>query len=371
MHTGPIEYKKDAKDSEAIEISYKICIIIFEIFSALCLVSTAGYDAMIAVLSQIKDEQYRFERLVQSLHDLGVTHSSTEKKVVGNFSTLIEEQQEPLAFDCAAAALSMFNNIVHTPDTVEKRNALRSELERRGFEELIRCLYQKRHMLPNALEEQVTIYLQQKRLDQEKSSAMEKNKRQSILQLQPSDMVASALNFFSQDPELYCLVVDSISEIITIGSDQISTNRNFVQDIWNIVNLFSKSLKSLHNENQFQTMLQQFMVSIQPIVGKISEKEQREISIDHATTSATATSNSNNSEDIEGLRNMVDELKDNFIRSQDAATKIRREKNELLMKMSKVLADVKERDDRIAALEAEVKQGKSSEQKSTNNIGSS
>lgn len=62
-------------------------------------------------------------------------------------------------------------------------------------------------------------------------------------------------------------------------------------------------------------------------------------------------SNNNNFEDVEGLRNLVEELKENMKRNQEVTAKIRREKNELLMKVSKAMADIKERDDQLDAIQ--------------------
>lgn len=109
--------------------------------------------------------------------------------------------------------------------------------------------------------------------------------------------------------------------------------------------------------DDLQVALQQFMTSIQPIVGKlviaaedVSDETPSRSSIE---VNSNAKKRNSNLEDVEGLRNMVEELKDNVQKSQEATAKIRREKNELLMKVSKALADVKERDDRIVNLEKE------------------
>jgi hypothetical protein len=167
-------------------MAYKMSTLIFEIFAALCLVSAQGYDIVLAVISEVKGEQYRFERLVQCLQGLGnrLQHNmSPEKRIVRNLTSAIEEQQEPLVFDCLAAALSLFNGLVQTPDTVEKRDVLRIELERRGFEELTKSLDQKKKALSESLQKQVEVYLQNKKMDQEKIQALQSTKRQSILQL--------------------------------------------------------------------------------------------------------------------------------------------------------------------------------------------
>jgi hypothetical protein len=166
-------------------MAYKMCTLIFEVFAALCLTSVPAYNTVLAVISEVKGEQYRFERLVQCLQGLGRSHQqiSPEKRVVSKLSSMIEEQQELLVFDCLAAALSLFNGIIQTPDTIEKRDILRTELERRGFEELIKRLDQKKIVLPEALQRQVEDYLKNKKMDQDKLRALESTKRQSILQL--------------------------------------------------------------------------------------------------------------------------------------------------------------------------------------------
>jgi hypothetical protein len=100
----------------------KISALIFEIFTALCLSSQAGYDVILKMISEVKGEQYRFERLVQALQDLGI----------------ITKPDNLLLYDCAASALAFFNAIVQTPRVIEKRNSLRTELERRGLEAFLK-----------------------------------------------------------------------------------------------------------------------------------------------------------------------------------------------------------------------------------------
>lgn len=160
-----------------------MCTLILEIFSALCLISGGGYSTVLAVLSDVKSEQYRFERLVQCLHDLGIHHQHAQKTIVSKLSSLIEEQQELLVFDCVSAALTLFNAIVQTPQSIEKRNELRMELERRGFEEFLKKLDKRRSSLPDSLQNQLDIYFKQKVSDLDKIRVAESTKRQSILQL--------------------------------------------------------------------------------------------------------------------------------------------------------------------------------------------
>lgn len=165
-------------------MAYKMCTLILEIFSALCLVSGSGYDTVLNVLSDVKNEQYRFERLVQCLHDLGINQQQQQQKgIVSKFSSLIEEQQELLVFDCVSAALTLFNAIVQSPKSIEKRDGLRVELERRGFEEFLKRLDSRRKSLPDSLQKQIDIYLKHKKLDEDRIRVSENTKRQSILQL--------------------------------------------------------------------------------------------------------------------------------------------------------------------------------------------
>jgi hypothetical protein len=66
-------------------------------------------------------------------------------------------------------------------------------------------------------------------------------------------MVVSALKVFYSDPEIYYLVVDSISELITVGTSQVSTNKRFVQDIWSVIHMFAKKLKPIGTNSKFSS----------------------------------------------------------------------------------------------------------------------
>lgn len=135
---------------------------------------------MLAVISDVKGEQYRFERLLQGLQDLGVhyVHRGTSNRY-----SMAEDHQDLILYDCVTSALHLFNAIVQTPDTIEKRDSIRIELERRGLEDYLRRLEMKRMVLPETLKNQMNLYMKQKASDQEKIRILESTKRQSILQL--------------------------------------------------------------------------------------------------------------------------------------------------------------------------------------------
>ncbi|KAI9251127.1 hypothetical protein EDC94DRAFT_293974 [Helicostylum pulchrum] len=154
-------------------MAYKMCTLIFEIFTSLCLLSGTCYDTILSVISDVKGEQYRFERLVQALHDLGILQRSKYS----------DEQQELVIYDCIASSLHFFNAIVQTPQLIETRDSLRTELERRGLEDFLKRLEVKRNVLPENLKAQMDSYFNQKKFDQEKIQVLENTKRQSILQL--------------------------------------------------------------------------------------------------------------------------------------------------------------------------------------------
>jgi predicted site-specific integrase-resolvase len=65
-------------------------------------------------------------------------------------------------------------------------------------------------------------------------------------------MVTEALKSFNSDPEVYYLVVDSISELITVGKDELTSNKRFVQDIWSLIHIFAKKLKPIRNSSTYQ-----------------------------------------------------------------------------------------------------------------------
>lgn len=64
-------------------------------------------------------------------------------------------------------------------------------------------------------------------------------------------MVTSALKIFQSDPEIYYLVVDSISELVTVGTNQLSSNKKAVQDVWSIIHIFAKALKPMKNNSKY------------------------------------------------------------------------------------------------------------------------
>lgn len=105
---------------------------------------------------------------------------------------------------------------------------------------------------------------------------------------------------------------------------------------------------------EFHQPLQDFLHKIQPIVGKILPDAHNEAKVLHVEETAQATS-----EDLEGLRNMVEELKDTLRQNEENMAKIRREKNELMLKVSKAQAEVQERDKEIESLKNPPRTGKS------------
>jgi hypothetical protein len=112
-----------------------LCILIFEILSFLCTQPNA-YDIVLNVLSEVKGEQYRFERLIQSLY-----HIISPTKAP--FSSANSLDDETILYDCATAALSLFNAIVQTPKSMDRRNSLRKELERRGLDDFLKVIKEK------------------------------------------------------------------------------------------------------------------------------------------------------------------------------------------------------------------------------------
>lgn len=175
-----------ANDQQLPVVIFKMCTMIFEILSLLCIESSNGHEVILQVLSEIKGEKYRFERLLQSLHEIK-NYSSNKKKAsenrISKLSSIIEEQHDLILFDCVAAALELFNSIIQTPDSVEKRVSLRTEFERRGMDACLEDLLEQKDVLPERLQKQLDIYFRQRKLDKDQIHQMENVKRQSILNL--------------------------------------------------------------------------------------------------------------------------------------------------------------------------------------------
>lgn len=67
-------------------------------------------------------------------------------------TTLIVEQS--LVFDCLAAAFSLFN---------QSAPIFRSELERRGFKDLVTRIQKRKNALPESLQRQVDLYFEKQK----------------------------------------------------------------------------------------------------------------------------------------------------------------------------------------------------------------
>ena len=115
------DYKSNKEGSN--NTTLKICIHIFEILSALCIFSLQGHQSVLGVFSEIRGEQYRFERLVNRLRGMADIASDDENEP----PTLIWESQ--------AACVSLFNTIADAPESIEVRRSIRTELERRGLDD--------------------------------------------------------------------------------------------------------------------------------------------------------------------------------------------------------------------------------------------
>lgn len=108
----------DAKDF--VRLAIRVCIHLFELVVSLSL-TLPGHQGVLTVLSEIPGEQYRFERLIQRL-------------------TLLPIQQKELSpihadvVRCHTAGIKLFNAIANTPETIESRRDIRTELERRGLD---------------------------------------------------------------------------------------------------------------------------------------------------------------------------------------------------------------------------------------------
>lgn len=155
------------------------CKLVFEILSSICLTSSDGYELILLVLSEVKDEKYRFEKLLRSLHELKGAHENRATKP----SLQTDDQYNLLMFNCITAGLSLCSTIVQTPSSLERRSALREEMERRGLKDYIEKLSKQRNIFPAALQSCIDNYMSQKKADEDQIRKQEIIKKQSIIQL--------------------------------------------------------------------------------------------------------------------------------------------------------------------------------------------
>lgn len=168
-----------ADGEQGLHMTFEACTLVFGILLSICLTSSDGYELMLIVLSEVKDEKYRFEKLLQSLYELGSSLENNATKP----SRQADDQYSLMVFNCITAGLNLCCTIVQTPASLEKRSALREEIERRGLKGYIEKLLKQRGMLPAALQSCIDNYMKQKKVDEDQIRKQESLKRQSILQL--------------------------------------------------------------------------------------------------------------------------------------------------------------------------------------------
>lgn len=81
---------------------------------------------MLSVFSEVRDEQYRFERTLQRLQDL-----LTNTVAIND----LQADDVPVFWECQVAAINLFNSIANTPETIDTRRSMQTELERRGLDQ--------------------------------------------------------------------------------------------------------------------------------------------------------------------------------------------------------------------------------------------
>ncbi|CAO3598599.1 unnamed protein product [Absidia cylindrospora] len=312
---------------------FKLCGQIFQVFISLCTSSHQSYEVLLQVLSDIRGEQYQFERMIQSLCSFRL-----DLPVV-----------DPLVWECKASALSFFNAIVNSSESIEARCALRTELDRRGFDEYLKIL-QSSASITQDVTVQINTYLDEKKTDLDLIRTVENVKRQSVWS-HSDDIIINALKSLNDDPEMYYVVVETLWELLKLGQDKMKQDKSLAMDIWSIVKSLATTMTSVQSNGDFQTLVLQFLQSAQPIVGKLPIDMLIDGKCIDEEISPTATMDTGNKateslEDMEGLRNMVEELKDALHTTEESMTKIRREKNDLAMK-------VKERDNKIFSMQQE------------------
>lgn len=101
----------------------------------------------------------------------------------------------------------------------------------------------------------------------------------------------------------------------------------------------------------YHSAFKTFIQSVQPIVGKLTTTELTK------TEEATIASKGEleELEELQSLRDMISDTREQLLHSHETLAKIRREKNELLMKLSKAQGELCEKEQTIAELQDKVK----------------
>ncbi|KAI8339251.1 hypothetical protein BC941DRAFT_422524 [Chlamydoabsidia padenii] len=153
----------ESNQGKSLGTVFKLCGQVFLVFNALCAASQRSYEVLLQVLSEIRGEQYRFERLIQNLCSFRV-----DLAVV-----------DPMVWEFKASALTFFNAIVNSSESIETRRALRTELDRRGFDEYLKIL-RSSSSITQPVEYQIKTYIDEKHTDLDLIRTVENVKRQSV-----------------------------------------------------------------------------------------------------------------------------------------------------------------------------------------------
>ncbi|KAG6854352.1 hypothetical protein C0991_007857 [Blastosporella zonata] len=296
--------------------SLKLRTLVSEVLAAIALLSpNDGHKTVLSALSDYRvayDEGFRFEGLISSLRLPDLDTDSDEETAIG-FGN-----EEEGVWEARTASLALVNALTNSPESLEDRMQLREEFGRRGLNEVIVAL---RYLKPpDSLLTQLDVYTEEKFEDEEDmqerfrasvardAKGHERQRSESELALE--DLIILA----KQHGELYPMMVEILNNYGQILQRDVGIQLK--ADLFAILDRFVEQAALLDNfDDSWQIFMKRFAASVQHITGQ------------ELDVKAVSNGDSLVEQELEGLRNQVEEL-------SDERTELREELNQKIAEIN-------------------------------------
>ncbi|KAJ3556352.1 hypothetical protein NP233_g11996 [Leucocoprinus birnbaumii] len=289
--------------------STKVQTLASELLAAICFLSVnEGHKAVLAAMSDFRiafDEAFRFETLIATLRLPELTNASDAESDGEN----VYGSERDGVWEARTSAMTLINALTNCPESLEERIMLREEFGRRGLNEIIVALRYVKP--PDALLTQLDVYTEEKFEDEEdmrdrvremmeqRSKGHERARSDSEVALQELIQLAK------QHGELYPLMVEILRHYGEILQKDVGLQTK--ADMFLVLDQFVEQAAMLDNLGEsWHGFLKRFAASVQHITGQ-------ELSIDDASNGVS----SHLVEEVESLRNKVEELSDERTRLRE------------------------------------------------------
>ncbi|CAO3589747.1 unnamed protein product [Absidia cylindrospora] len=291
---------------------------------------TCCRQALEALLALCSASQWTWQGLFQGFHG-GGSNNGTCRQVEGwplrSLFWLALDSMDPWVLKCKTRTLSFFFDAACDSPGKEPVETARSIKNRYGggynIDDLFKII-RSSTSIPYKVERQAKIH-GGKNFDstQDKWSQLH------------SDTILKALKSFDGDSDVGDMAVNTLLVLLKSGQEKWRSNKSLAKNVLCIVKMFASNMVFVQSNDDFQPRILQFMQLIQHMDWNWStDTLVNDKYIDKTTQTAT------HMEDMEGLKNTVDQLREALHVSQEMIANMHREKDELVM-------EVKDRDSKL------------------------